>query len=180
MALSHSFSVRPLSPVAGAEVLGFDANNPISAAEFALIRQAWLDHGVLVFRDQAMTPESHERFSQKFGSLKGHILAQYLLPGHPFTLVLSNKKVNGVPVGLEDAGRYWHSDVSYEDLPPDGSLLCALEIPLTGGDTLLPYSSGGWFHAHRVSDMKASPVVVIYYYSEFEIKPAAPHSIIMS
>ncbi len=141
MALSHSFSVRPLSPVAGAEVLGFDANNPISAAEFALIRQAWLDHGVLVFRDQAMTPESHERFSQKFGSLKGHILAQYLLPGHPFTLVLSNKKVNGVPVGLEDAGRYWHSDVSYEDLPPDGSLLCALEIPLTGGDTLFANQS---------------------------------------
>jgi taurine dioxygenase len=51
-------------------------------------------------------------------------------------LVLSNKRVNGEPVGLEDAGRYWHSDVSYEDVPPDGSLLYALEIPPHGGDTL--------------------------------------------
>lgn len=136
MAPSQPFSVLPLSAVAGAEVRGFDANALLSDGDFERIYQAWLDHGVVVFRNQIMTPESHERFSQKFGPLKGHILVQYLLTGHPFTLVLSNKRVNGLPVGLEDAGRYWHSDVSYEDIPPDGSLLYALEIPPAGGDTL--------------------------------------------
>ncbi|MDX2143495.1 MAG: TauD/TfdA family dioxygenase [Rhodospirillaceae bacterium] len=136
MTASQSFSIRPLSAVAGAEVVGLDGNQPLSEADLARIRQAWRDHCVLVFRDQHFTPAAQEQFSARFGPLKGHILAQYLLPGHPFTLVLSNKKLNGEPVGLEDAGRYWHSDVSYDDIPPDGSLLYALEIPPTGGDTL--------------------------------------------
>jgi taurine dioxygenase len=133
---SQRFDVRPLSAVAGAEVIGLDANRPIADADMVRVRRAWLDHGVLVFRDQRFTPDAHEAFTRRFGALKGHILSQYLLPGHPYTLVLSNKKVNGEPVGLEDAGRYWHSDVSYEDDPPDGSLLYALEIPPEGGDTL--------------------------------------------
>ena len=136
MPTAQNFTIRALSAVACGEVVGFDANQPLSESDFARIRQGWLDHCVLVFRDQSFTPAAHEEFSKRFGTLKGHILAQYLLPGHPFTLVLSNKKVNGEPVGLEDAGRYWHTDVSYEDVPPDGSMLYALEIPPSGGDTL--------------------------------------------
>lgn len=132
----QDFEIKPLSPVAGAEVVGFDANQPYTDADFARIHQAWLDHCVIVFRDQNFTPDAHEQFSARFGPLKSHILKQYLYPGRDFTLVLSNKKVDGKPVGLEDAGRYWHSDVSYEDVPPMGSMLYGLEIPPTGGDTL--------------------------------------------
>jgi len=130
------FDIRPVSPILGAEVVGFDANQPITDEDFDQIRHAWREHGVLIFRDQHFTTDAHEAFTGRFGPLKGHILAQYLLPSHPFTLVLSNKKMNGEPVGLEDAGRYWHSDAAYEDIPPDGSLLYALEIPPHGGDTL--------------------------------------------
>jgi taurine dioxygenase len=136
MTVPQPFSIQPLSAVAGAEVVGLDAARVLADADMARIRQAWRDHCVLVFREQDFTPEAQEIFSARFGPLKGHILAQYLLPGHPFTLVLSNKRVNGEPVGLEDAGRYWHSDVSYDEIPPDGSLLYALEIPPAGGDTL--------------------------------------------
>lgn len=132
----QEFHIRSLSPIAGAEVVGFDANRAFSDADFARVHRAWLDHCVIVFRDQRFTPEAHESFSTRFGPLKGHILKQYLLPGRDYTLVLSNKKVNGEPVGLEDAGRYWHSDVSYEDVPPMGSMLYGVEIPPTGGDTL--------------------------------------------
>ncbi|MCB2107473.1 MAG: TauD/TfdA family dioxygenase [Rhodobacteraceae bacterium] len=133
---ASSLIVRPLSPIAGAEVLGFDGNGPLAESEFAALKNAWHDHCVLVFRDQRFTPDGQENFSARFGALKGHILSQYLLPGYDKTLVLSNKKVNGEPAGLEDAGRYWHSDVSYEDVPPMASLLYALEIPPEGGDTL--------------------------------------------
>jgi taurine dioxygenase len=133
---SQQFTISPLSSIAGAEVLGLDANRPINGEDFQRIHNAWLEFGVLVFRDQHLEPVAHENFTRRFGPLKGHILAQYLLPNHPYVLVLSNKKVNGVAVGLEDAGRYWHSDVAYEDVPPDGSLLYAVEIPPTGGDTL--------------------------------------------
>lgn len=128
--------IKPLSDVAAAEVVNFDAGRDVTEADMATIRAAWLRYGVLVFRDQNLTPAAHEHFSRRFGPLQTHILKQYLLPESPYVLVLSNRVVDGKPVGLEDAGRYWHTDVSYEVAPPDGSLLYALEIPPTGGDTL--------------------------------------------
>jgi taurine dioxygenase len=130
-----TFAVHPFAAPAGAEVVGLKVDQ-IGAVEFSEVRQAFLAHGFLVFRDQHLSPESHVAFSAQFGALKGHVLRQYLLPGSECVLVLSNKKVDGKPVGLEDAGRYWHSDVSYEEVPPLGSMLYAIEIPPEGGDTL--------------------------------------------
>jgi taurine dioxygenase len=130
-----SLEIRPLSPIAGAELLGLDVG-AVDDTVFARIHQAFLEHQFLVFRDQKLTLEAHQTFSARFGALKGHILKQYLMPGTETVLVLSNKKVNGKPIGLEDAGRYWHSDVSYEDVPPLGSMLYGVEIPPEGGDTL--------------------------------------------
>ena len=156
------FAVHPFPAPAGAEVVGLKVDQ-IGAAEYAEIRQAFLAHGFLVFRDQQLTPESHAAFSAKFGPLKGHILRQYLLPGSDFVLVLSNKKVDGAPVGLEDAGRYWHSDVSYEDIPPLGSMLYAIEIPPEGGDTLFAnqyaaYAALPQKLKHRIAGLRARHV----------------------
>ncbi|MFL2770858.1 MAG: TauD/TfdA dioxygenase family protein [Rhodospirillaceae bacterium] len=129
--------IRPLSTVCGAEVIGLDCSSSIDDAGFAQLREALVDHSVLVFRDQDLTPEQHVSFSALWGSLKGHLLLQYLMPGQNYILVVSNKRGDsGQPLGIEDAGRYWHSDVSYENIPPMGSLLYGLEIPQSGGDTL--------------------------------------------
>jgi len=129
--------IRPLSKVCGAEVIGLDCSSSIDDASFAQLRQALVDHCVLVFRDQFLTPDQHVSFSALWGPLKDHLLLQYLMPGHNYILVVSNKKGDsGKPLGIEDAGRYWHSDVSYENVPPMGSLLYGLEIPQSGGDTL--------------------------------------------
>lgn len=150
--------IRSLSPIAGAEVMGFDANHAFTDANFDRIHRAWLDHCVIVFRDQRFTPEAHESFSTRFGTLKGHILKQYLLPGRDYTLVLSNKKVNGEPVGLEDAGRYWHSDVSYEDVPPMGSMLYGVEIPPAGGDTLFANQYAAYDHLPAPLKTRIAPL----------------------
>lgn len=129
--------ITPLSNVCGAEVTGLDCAGQIDQDTFDAIREAFLDHCLLVFRDQHLTPDQHVAFSQRWGDIKGHILTQYLLPGYEGLLVVSNKKDDqGEPVGIEDAGRYWHTDVSYEAVPPMGSLLYGLEVPPTGGDTL--------------------------------------------
>ena len=77
--------VRPLSPALGAEVTGVDLARPLSADDFARIRQAHLDHGVVVFPDQHLTPEQHIAFSRRFGELHIHMLEQYLMDGHPDT-----------------------------------------------------------------------------------------------
>lgn len=129
--------IKPLSDVCGAEVTGLDCGGDIDAGTFAAVRQGFQDHSLLVFRDQHLTPDQHVAFSECWGAIKGHILTQYLLPGYEGLLVVSNKKdAQGEPVGIEDAGRYWHTDVSYEDVPPMGSLLYGLEVPDEGGDTL--------------------------------------------
>lgn len=91
---------------------------------------------MLVFRDQHITPAQQVAFSQRFGPLQIHVQKKFQLVGHPEVLVVSNIKENGEPIGLGDAGHFWHSDLSYKDKPSLGSLLHAQELPAEGGDTL--------------------------------------------
>jgi taurine dioxygenase len=133
----RNFTVNRLSAVVGAEMIGLDLSQPIDDARFADIRQAWLDaNGVMVFRDQQLTPEQHIAFSRRFGPLEKHVLAKYLLPGHPEIYRVSNKVRDGEPQGREKAGTYWHSDLSYMRPAALASLLYGIEIPPVGGDTM--------------------------------------------
>lgn len=77
------FEVRPFSGAVGAEILGLDLAKPVSAEDFTRIHRAHLDHHVLVFRDQRITPEQQIAFSRRFGELQIHVLKQFLLTGHP-------------------------------------------------------------------------------------------------
>ncbi len=133
---SQSFDVRPLPGPVGAEIIGLDLSHELNAADFARVHQAHLDHHLLVFRDQRITPQQHVDFSRRFGPLMIHVLHQFHLAGHPEILIVSNILEDGKPIGLGDAGKYWHSDISYKPLPSLGSLLHAQELPSEGGDTL--------------------------------------------
>ena len=117
----------------GAEVLGLDLSRPVSDETFRRIHRAHLDHHVLVFRDLRITPQQQIEFSRRFGPLQIHVLHQFQLPGHPEILVVSNVVEDGKPLGLGDAGHYWHSDLSYKDKPSLGSMLHAQELPAEGG-----------------------------------------------
>jgi taurine dioxygenase len=130
------FQFQRLSAALGAEIVDLDLSRPINDETFAAVRRAFVEsNGLLVFRDQRITPEQHVAFSQRFGPLMIHVLDKFLLPGHPEILRVSNVIENGEPIGLGDAGRIWHSDLSYTPEPSLGSLLYALEIPTEGGDT---------------------------------------------
>jgi taurine dioxygenase len=130
------FQFRRLGAALGAEIVDLDLSRPVNDETFARVRRAFLEsNGLLVFRDQHITPEQHIAFSRLFGPLMIHVLDKFLLPGHPEILRVSNVIENGEPIGLGDAGRIWHSDLSYTPEPSLGSLLYALEIPGEGGDT---------------------------------------------
>ena len=134
--LAQSFRFRRFDAPLGAEISGLDLARPLDDATFDAVRKSFLDsEGVLVLRDQRITPEQQIAFSRRFGPLAIHVLRQFLLPGHPEILLVSNVIENGKPIGLGDAGRYWHSDLSYVAEPSLGSLLHAREIPSEGGDT---------------------------------------------
>lgn len=137
------FKLRPLSPGFGLCVEGLDISGPLTADAASALRKAWADaHGVLLFREQCLSPGQHVAFSRHFGEVYAQgaannaALAAYYLPGHPEIFRVSNKKIEGQPLGREDAGTYWHSDGSWQQNPPLGSLLHALEIPGVGGDTM--------------------------------------------
>lgn len=132
----QNFEVRAFDAPVGAEIVGIDLSHPLNDTDFARVHRAHLDHHVVVFRDQHITPEQHVAFSRRFGNLQIHVLKQFLLKDHPEILIVSNIVENGQPIGLGDAGQYWHSDLSYKELPSLGSLLHAQELPSEGGDTL--------------------------------------------
>lgn len=120
-----------------AEISGADLADYGDDAQFAKVKAAHLAHGVVVIRDQKLSPHQQIAFSRRFGPLAIHVLEDQLLEGHPEILLVSNKTKDGKYVGLPDVGRYWHTDQSYEQRPALGSLLYALEIPSDGsGDTL--------------------------------------------
>lgn len=131
-----SLSIRPLAVALGAEIRGVDIAKAIDEPTFAAIEHAYNEHSVLVFPDQACSEEQHVRFSRRFGELEVHVLAQYLHPQHPEILVVSNIVENGRNIGIADAGRYWHSDLSYMAVPSRGSLLYAREVPHQDGRPL--------------------------------------------
>jgi taurine dioxygenase len=135
--MSASFEIRDLPDVLGAEILNLDLAQPLSDDDFVHIRNRLAERAVLVFRNQeALTPDQQIAFSQRFGPLEIHVQHHFHLAGHPEILIVSNVIDNGKPLGLGDAGKYWHSDLSYMALPSLGSLLHSKEWPAAGGDTL--------------------------------------------
>jgi taurine dioxygenase len=137
------WTANRLGATLGAEIVGLDASIPIDDAEFDSIVQVLGDgDGVLVLRDQNLTPDQQISFSRRFGPLFGEAeplqdsVAKYLLPGSPQIFRVSNKVVDGEAQGRERAGNYWHSDVSFRRRPAMMSLLYAIELPEEGSNTL--------------------------------------------
>ncbi len=127
----------------GAEIAGVDLSKELDDDIFSQVRNAYYEHSIVVFRDQKLTPAQQIDFSRRFGELEIHVLKQYLLPGYPEIMVVSNILEDGKPIGLADTGRVavWHTDLSYMKAPSAGSALYALEIPHNDagevvGDTL--------------------------------------------
>ncbi|WP_374631225.1 TauD/TfdA dioxygenase family protein [Ferrovibrio sp.] len=131
------FAYRHFDAPLGGEIINLDLSAPLSDVAFDALRKSFLDAQVLVFRNQFnLTPQQHIAFSRRFGELQIHVLKEFHLSGHPEILVVSNVVENGRKIGLGDAGRYWHSDLSYKEEPSLGSLLHAQELPATEGDTI--------------------------------------------
>lgn len=145
-----SLLIQPVSPHIGAEVIGADLGQPLGDNQFRTLYQAWVEaDGLLVIRDQRLTPEQQIAFSRRFGELASSdanpVIARYCLPGHPEIFRVSNKKdADGAPLGREDAGTYWHADGTWQVHPSKASILYALEVPRVGGNTMFADLYRAW------------------------------------
>jgi taurine dioxygenase len=128
-------TVNRLSDVMAAEIRGVDLSRPLDDETFAAIEQAFHDHQVICIRDQKMSPQDQVAFTQRFGEIEPHNTTEFVIPQTPQVLILSNDMKDGKPVGVIDAGDYWHSDSSHRKVPSKATILHSLKNPSTGGDT---------------------------------------------
>jgi taurine dioxygenase len=142
-----TIAVLPSEKPLGAEIRSVDLK-AVTDADFAAIQRAWNDHSVLVFRGQQLTDGELIAFSRRFGDLDWAPVQETgrrFVEGYPEIYVVSNVIVNGEPIGSLGAGEAsWHTDMSYLETPPKASILYALEVPPSGGNTYFC----GMYHAY--------------------------------
>ena len=132
--------VIPITGTFGADITGVSLGS-LSDAWFEQIYGAWLEYGVLRFREQSLTKDDLQAFSHRFGPLEemplGRLSAtQKAKIDNRYVTPISNIVVDGKPIGgLGDAEASWHSDMTYVESPPPASVLLGVEIPPVGGDT---------------------------------------------
>src|SRR3954468_14386167 len=112
----------------------FGAETQSMSAPFPEIWDAFFASQVLVFRGQELTPERYLSFARQFGRPEPHVIDQFHHPEHADILILSNREKDGKPIGLADAGTYFHTDYSYLPVPARATLLYSIEVPKKGGD----------------------------------------------
>ena len=113
----------------GAEIHGVDLARELTPALVAAIRAAWLEHGVVFFRDQNLDADAFMRFARAMGEPIEYPFVRGL-PGYPFII-----EVKKLEHERSNFGGMWHTDTSYLECPPSGTMLLAHEIPPYGGDT---------------------------------------------
>jgi taurine dioxygenase len=122
--------IRRLAGALGAEILGIDLARELSSREVAQIREAFLEHQVIFFRDQALTPAQFMAFARAMGKPVEYPFVKGI---EGFPEVIEVKKLEHE---RHNFGGIWHSDTAYLAEPPMGSMLLAREVPPYGGDTL--------------------------------------------
>ena len=125
--LDTSLATRNDTARLGYVAEGIDLSKDLDNATFRRIHDTFNANGVMVFRNQKISPEEHIRFSRRFGELEIHVVDQYLLDGYPELFKISNLMKDGKRVGA--SAEYWHSDLTYMAKPARCSLLHAIEIP---------------------------------------------------
>jgi taurine dioxygenase len=129
---ASGIDVQKISGALGAEIYGVDLGGPLTNTEFDAVHQAFLDHQVIFFRDQKITPDQHMAFGRRFGELDIHPFAAGL-DDHPEVMPVVKEAEDHASYNF---GGTWHSDVTFYEKPALGSILYALDVPPYGGDTM--------------------------------------------
>jgi taurine dioxygenase len=133
-AAAHSFEIRPLGDVAGAEVIGLDLRQPLDEATRRAVYDAFVRHHVLAFRGQDLTKDEQVVFTEQFGTLERHVARNRGVGDHPLVHIVHNLGPDGEPSG-KVASQKWHTDKSFRELPSLATILHARIMPPRGGDT---------------------------------------------
>jgi taurine dioxygenase len=163
---------QALSPGFGLEISDIDVAQPLPDAQFAELEHTFFAAQVLVLRGQRLTPAQFVAFARRFGPPEPHVIDQFHHPADPNILVLSNRTRNGKPVGLADAGTYFHTDYSYLQVPARATLLYSIEVPKVGGRTLFANQYAAYDDLPAAVKRRIGPLIAVHHYGNRKVADA--------
>jgi taurine dioxygenase len=156
--------VEPISRILGARILGADLSHALDDAQFAQVEQALHAHGFIVFPGQRLDPRAFVAFARRWGPPEPHVIDTFHHPEDANILVLSNVVRDGKPMGLADAGTYFHSDYSYLEVPARCTILHALEVPRAKGGTTFANQTRAYEDLPEAMKRRIEPLVARHHY----------------
>jgi taurine dioxygenase len=128
--------ITPTGQTLGARIEGIDLGQPLPGGDFRTILRALGAHGVLCFPNQTPDVPAFAAFGRRFGDLEVNVANLFHAPDLPEVMILSNMKENGKPLGLNDAGQGWHTDMSYSREVALANVLHCQRVPRRNGKPL--------------------------------------------
>jgi len=122
--------INPTSGSMGVEIHNVDLSKELSDSLFSEIRETFIEHGLIFFRDQELTPDDHLRFAKRWGEIN---INRFFAKVEGYDQIAEVRKDPDQKINI---GGAWHTDHSYDQIPAMGSILLAKETPKIGGDTL--------------------------------------------
>jgi taurine dioxygenase len=161
---------KPLSPGFGLETSDVDVARPLPDAQFESLERRFFEGQVLVLREQKLTPAQFLAFARRFGPPEPHVIDQFHHPADPNILILSNRRKDGQPVGLADAGTYFHTDYSYLQVPARATMLYSIEVPKTGGNTLFANQYAAYDDLPEAMKRRIAPMIAVHHYGNRKVE----------
>lgn len=156
--------IEPVSDIAGARITGLDLSRPLADAEFAAVESALHDHAYVVFPRQTVTTQQFVAFARRWGPPEPHVIDTFHHADDANILVLSNVSHHGKPIGLLDAGTYFHTDYSYLTVPARCTLLYAIQMPRERSGTTFANQTRAYADLPEATRRRIDGLVVRHHY----------------
>ncbi len=156
--------IEPLSDVAGARITGVDLAQQLPIDVVRQAEQALHSHGFVVFPGQTVSPQQFMQFSRAWGKAEPHVIDTFHHPAEANILMLSNVTRGGLPIGLLDAGTYFHTDYSYLTVPARCTMLYAIQMPRERSGTTFANQTLAYADLPQTTKQQIDPLVVRHHY----------------
>lgn len=148
----------------GLETSEIDLARPLDEADLREIARAFFSGQVLALRGQKLTAGLFHAFARRFGPPEPHVIDQFHHPEIADILILSNVRKDDQPIGLADAGTYFHSDYSYLDVPARATMLYSVQVPKRGGQTVFANQYAAYDDLPAAMKKTIEPLVALHHY----------------
>lgn len=157
-------NVEPTSQIAGARITGLDLAQSLVPGDFAQVEQALNDHCFVVFPRQTLSPALFVAFARRWGPPEPHVIDTFHHPDDANILILSNVTRDGKPIGLLDAGTYFHTDYSYLEVPARCTILHAIQMPRERSGTTFANQTQAYADLPQATKERIDDLVVRHHY----------------